>query len=49
MAPKRIEPRPTTSGARVAEGDVPTELAGAVGVAEFVEGEYALHRFRHTT
>jgi hypothetical protein len=34
---------------RLAEGDVPTELAGAVDVAEFVEGEYALHRFRHTT
>jgi hypothetical protein len=35
--------------ARVAQGDVPTELAGASDVAQFIEGEYALHRFRHTT
>lgn len=34
---------------RVADGDVPTELAGAIDVAQFIEGEYALHRFRHTT
>ena len=34
---------------RVAYGDVPTELPGATDVAQFIEGEYALHRFRHTT
>jgi hypothetical protein len=30
---------------RLAAGDVPTELAGAASVAEFVDGEYTSHRF----
>ena len=35
--------------ARVADADVPDELTGVVDVAQFIEGEYALHRFRHAT
>ena len=34
---------------RVAHGDVPTELPGASQVAQFVDGEYADHRFRYVT
>ncbi|HUS44054.1 MAG TPA: glycosyltransferase [Ilumatobacteraceae bacterium] len=34
---------------RVAEGDVPALVPGAERVAEFVDGEYAVHRFRYVT
>jgi hypothetical protein len=34
---------------RVADGDVPTAVPGAERVAQFVDGEYAVHRFRYVT
>jgi len=34
---------------RVTEGDVPAPIADAGRVAEFVDGEYAVHRFRYVT
>lgn len=34
---------------RVAEGDAPDPISDAERVAEFVDGEYAVHRFRYVT